>query len=416
MIPIPSVYEWNDAEAKLPPVFEPEDVETCRTWIKEKHQKQAAVLLVGGGSHSFLGNPPRRTTDILSLRKWDRVLEYSPGDLTVSVEAGCPLSRLNEVLGRAGQFLPFFPVNHREASIGGLVSSGLSGRYEGSLGGIRNYLIGIEVLHPEGILSRAGGKVVKNVAGYDLCKLYTGAMGSLGVITQLTFKVRPRPARSQTTVIAFSDFAKVVEAVVDIRNRIDPAALDLISAGELEPQIRETLPSDQPLLLAVQVWDSDALTTWKLDELRRQYASAHLLDKAEEQQLWDSSEKAFVHALRPKSGVTVLRIGTPLSRLDEVHGQLSQRIPHHAISGHLRDGTLFLFTTEPEALLELEKLRREWLDQQVYGIVFKNGFPRGTGSVDVWGPTSQPLDIMRRIKKEFDPNAILNPGRFWGGL
>ncbi len=422
MIPIPDAYRWIDPGAEPPPVFEPEDVESCRRWIEGKHRERAAVLILGGGSHCFLGNRPRRVTDILSLRRWNRVLEHSPGDLTVTVEAGCPLTQLNEVLGSAGQFLPFFPVNHHEATMGGLVATGLSGPYAGSLGGIRDYLIGIEVLHPEGVVSHAGGKVVKNVAGYDLCKLYTGSMGSLGVITQMTFKVRPRPAQSRTALLAFSDFGELVEAVVDVRNRIDPAALDLVLGNDdlTRPFLESALAGDLPPLpsfwIAAQAWDSAPLTAWKTETLLSHYPSACLLDAESERQFWIDQQSAFRSALSPQSGVTVLRISSPLGLLDQVHRQLSQRLPYEAASGHLRSGTVFVFTKETGALGEFEKLRQEWKSQQVYGTVLKNGFLSEEGSIDVWGPTSQPLEIMTQIKQRFDPNGILNPGRFWGGL
>ena len=422
MIPIPEAYEWIDPGAELPPVFEPEDVESCRRWIEGKHREPAGVLVVGGGSHCFLGNRPRRVTDILSLRKWNRVLEHSPGDLTVTVEAGCPLTQLNEVLGSAGQFLPFFPVNHRESTIGGLVATGLAGPYAGSLGGIRDYLIGIEVLHPEGVVSHAGGKVVKNVAGYDLCKLYTGSLGSLGVITQMTFKVRPRPAQSQTALLAFSDFGELLEAGINIRNKIDPAALDVVLGDDdLMRPFLESVPAEESssvpaYWIATQAWDSAPLTTWKIETLRSHYPDACLLDPETERQFWIEKEESLLKALHPRSGVTVLRISSPLSLLDRVHSELTQRVPFKAASGYLRNGTLFVLTKEPEALEEFDKLRQEWKDQQVYGTVFKNGFLSEEDSIDVWGPTSQPLEIMAQIKQKFDPNAILNPGRFWGGL
>ena len=422
MIPIPEAYEWINPGEVLPPIFEPEDVESCRRWIEEKHRDRAAVLVMGGGSHGFLGNRPRRVTDILSLRRWNRVLEHSPGDLTVTVEAGCPLTQLNEVLGSAGQFLPFFPVTHQESTIGGLVATGLAGPYSASLGNIRDYLIGIEVLHPEGIVSHAGGKVVKNVAGYDLCKLYTGSMGSLGVITQMTFKVRPRPAQSQTALLAFSDFGKLIESGVNLRNQIDPAVLDLVLNDEdlmrpfLESAPAEELSSVPPFWIATQTWDSVPLTNWKTETLRGHYPDACLLDPESESQFWIAKEEAFRKALHPRSGVTVLRISSPLSLLGRVHTELTQRVSSEVASGHLGNGTLFVFTKKPEALREFERLRQEWKSQQVYGTVFKNGLLGEEDAIDVWGPTSQPLDIMSQIKQKFDPNAILNPGRFWGGL
>ncbi len=209
--------------------------------------------------------------------------------------------------------------------------------------------------------------------------------------------------------------------MVDIRNQIDPAALDLVLADDnfTRPFLESALAPDSPsppFWIATQAWDSAPLTAWKTETLRSHHPGAYLLDSDSERQFWIAQESAFRSALSPKSEVTVLRVSSPLSLLNQVHDQLTQRVSCEAASGHLRSGTLFVFTKQPEALGEFEKLRQEWKDQQVYGTVFKNGLLSDEDTIDVWGPTSQPLEIMAQIKEKFDPNAILNPGRFWGGL
>ena len=196
-------------EGGVPPVHEPPDPESCRDWIRERDRAGDAVLILGGGGQWFLGNEPERATHILSVRRWARILDHSPGDLTVTVEAGCPLERLQKTLSEAGQFLPFRPPNYRHSTIGGAVATALAGRYGPAVGGMREHLIGIEILHADGRLSHAGGRVVKNVAGYDLCKLYAGSMGTLGIITHATFKVRPLPPASRTGVLEFDRSERV---------------------------------------------------------------------------------------------------------------------------------------------------------------------------------------------------------------
>ena len=189
-------------------------------------------------------------------------------------------------------------------------------------------------------------------------------MGSLGVITQMTFKVRPRPAQSRTALLAFSDFGELVEAVVDVRNRIDPAALDLVLGNDdlTRPFLESALAGDLPPLpsfwIAAQAWDSAPLTAWKTETLLSHYPSACLLDAESERQFWIDQQSAFRSALSPQSGVTVLRISSPLSLLDQVHRQLSQRLPYEAASGHLRSGTVFVFTKETGALGSLKNCAR----------------------------------------------------------
>ena len=408
MLPINQTYRWIHPESIPPPVFEPDDVESCRQWIARKHEARAAVLIGGGSSHWFLGNNPPRVTDILSLRKWNQVIEHSPDDLTVTVESGCPCLKLSEVLKESGQFLPFFPVNSQHATIGGIVATGLAGPYGPSMGGPRDFLIGIEVLHAEGILSHAGGKVVKNVAGYDLCKLYTGSMGSLGIITKLTFKVRPRPQHSATLILRFDSFPELLKAAVNIRDKIDPAVLEVIQAGPTF--LRHTLGSPH-LLLGVQTMGSAPLVEWKTSTIGEEYPQAQLLSEKEEQELWATWDTDFRSALQAQNGRVVLRISSPLACLTEVYQSLSERIPFEAMTGHLGNGTLSLFTSGSKFLKDWQEFGANWISRSVYSILFKAD-AAVKNHINVWGPTTQPLHLMRRIKEKLDPNGILNPGRF----
>lgn len=408
MIPIHQAYQWIQPGAVLPPVYEPEDVESCRRWIGRKNGERAALLIAGGCSHWFLGNTPPRVTDVLSVRRWNRVIEHSPGDLTVTVEAGCPMVELNEVLKASGQFLPFFPVGAQNATIGGIVSTGLSGPYGPSLGSPRDYLIGIEVLHSDGIVSHAGGKVVKNVAGYDLCKLYTGSMGALGIITKLTFKLRPRPQHSATLLLPFESFPELVEAALKIRDKTDPAALEVIQPGTAFLS-RHLAPSR--FILAVQALDSPEVVQWKVSTIRRQFPLSQLLDEKAEQELWTLWNEDFRRALEPENGVAVLRISSPLGQLATVYRALSHAIPFHAMTGHFRNGHLFLFAKGSEFSEGWLTFTKEWISQHVYTTLFKADAQVRKGA-DVWGLTSQPVSIMEQIKKALDPNGILNPGRF----
>ncbi|MBI4445725.1 MAG: FAD-binding oxidoreductase [Acidobacteria bacterium] len=407
MLSINEAYQWIQPGRIPPPVFEPEDVESCRSWMVEKNRQKAAVLILGGGSHWFLGNEPARVTDILSTRRWDRILEYNPEDLTIQVESGCPLEKLSGTLQARGQYLPFFPVNAQHATIGGVVATGLSGPYEGALGGPRDYLIGIEALLPEGILSHAGGRVVKNVAGYDLCKLYAGSMGSLGVLTKLTFKLRPRPEQSKTALLFFENSADLIRIAIEVRNAVEPAALE---ATKPAPNFLAS-QSGRRLVLALQFLDSAPVVTWKVRRLQEEFPAAVLLDEAEEQRFWNEWHNDFRQALQPENGCSIVRMISPIGPLEKVWSSAEQIPGTGAITGHLRNGVIFSFIEGNDFFPLWKPWVERWISEGVYSILFKADARLKEG-VNVWGPVTQPLQLMIKIKQAFDPNNTLNPGRF----
>ena len=409
MIPPSQACRWMNLEGGVPPVYEPPDPESCRDWIRERDRAGDAVLILGGGGQWFLGNEPERATHILSVRRWDRILDHSPGDLTVTVEAGCPLERLQKTLSEAGQFLPFRPPNYRHATIGGAVATALAGRYGPASGGMREYLIGIEILHADGRLSHAGGRVVKNVAGYDLCKLYAGSMGTLGIITHATFKVCPLPPASRTGILEFDSLSELLETALSLRNRVEPAALELFRSGT---GFRLPGASPERYCLAIELRDSEGPIRWKSRVLRERCPGVRFLETGEEDSFWQSRDRELSQALEPDNGRAVVRISAPPGLLEAVQQWLERALPGHGLSGHAAGSTLLVFAAGTDFLPDL---RSRWKNQPVYTTLFKADAPLKQG-LDVWGPTTQPLGLMKRIKEQFDPRRTLNPGRFWGGI
>src|SRR5438270_5712299 len=172
---------------------EPASAEQLQRVLTEAHEASITVVPFGGGTHMALGNLAESYDAALSIRRLDRVVEYEPADLTVTVEAGVRLVDLQAKLAEHGQFLPLDPPGGDAASVGGVLAANAWGPLRHAVGTARDWLLGISIVHADGTLTKGGGRVVKNVAGYDMPKLYIGSLGTLGVIAGATFKVAPLP-------------------------------------------------------------------------------------------------------------------------------------------------------------------------------------------------------------------------------
>ena len=251
--------------------------------------------------------------------------------------------------------------------------------------------------------------MVKNVAGYDLCKLYAGSMGTLGIITHATFKVRPLPPASRTGILEFDHLSELLETALSLRNEVAPAALELFRSGA---GFRLPEASSERYRLAVELRDPEGPIQWKSRVLRERCPGIRFLDGAEADSFWMVRDRELRLALEPDNGRVVVRISAPAGLLEEVHRWLEQALPGHGLSGHAAGSTLLVFANGTGFL---RSLRSRWKGQPVYTTLFKAD-AHLKRDLDVWGPTTQPLPLMRRIKERFDPGRTLNPGRFWGGI
>ncbi|TMD72837.1 MAG: FAD-binding oxidoreductase, partial [Chloroflexi bacterium] len=181
-----------------PTVETPASAEELARLLREAAAAKMAVIPVGGGRASGMGDPPERADVLLHTTRLDRVVEHSQSDMVVSVEAGITLEALQSELAKAGQFLPLDPFHSPGHTVGGLLATGWTGPLRLRFGSPRDFLIGIRVALPDGKLATGGGRVVKNVSGYDMMKLHYGALGSLGVIVAASFKAFPKPLHDVT--------------------------------------------------------------------------------------------------------------------------------------------------------------------------------------------------------------------------
>jgi glycolate oxidase FAD binding subunit len=352
-------------------VEKPATAEQMAARLREAAESGLCVTPIGGGRASGMGGVLERCDVELHTTRLDRVVEHSRADMVVTVEAGITLEALQAELANAGQFLPLDPFNSPGHTIGGLLASGWTGPLRQRYGTAREYLIGIRVALPDGRLASAGGRVVKNVSGYDLMKLHIGALGSLGVIVAASFKVFPKPL-SDITVETHSDNAWA-EAEHALRLPHPPAALELFSSGRLLAEFMGSRGAVDRMVTELG---------WTRTDPRA----------------WDEHGKA--------SPVTWARIAAPRERLREVLQHLPGGAQWWASPGVGVAHWSIDFETEAVGSV---RSAAEAAGGSLVLLAAAGDLKRQIGA---WGTPPPTLDVMRLIKSAFDPGRVLNPGRF----
>ncbi|HWB52800.1 MAG TPA: FAD-binding oxidoreductase, partial [Tepidisphaeraceae bacterium] len=198
-------------------IVEPATVHELSEVLKVANAHKLAVIARGNGTKLNWGNPPRNVDIVLSTNRMNRILEHAAGDMTATVETGCAIADLNKMLALRGQRLALDPLWPDRATIGGIIATNDSGPLRATYGTLRDHLIGITAVLPDGTIAKSGGKVVKNVAGYDLPRLFLGSFGTLAIIAQATLRLYPIAHQTQT--LCFTGSAPLDTIITAMRNR-----------------------------------------------------------------------------------------------------------------------------------------------------------------------------------------------------
>ncbi|MFL5661686.1 MAG: FAD-binding oxidoreductase [Ktedonobacteraceae bacterium] len=384
------------------------------------NRERLKVLVRGGGTQLNTGLPPKDGDILLSTRRLNQVVEYAPHDMTVTVQAGLKLVDLQSHLARARQWLALDPVLSPGATIGGIISTNVSGARRLRYGGIRDQIIGIRVVLPDGTIAKGGGKVVKNVAGYDLPKLFTGALGTLGVIVAATFRLYPLRAASRTVVLTAPTPAPLCDlAVRIITSTLEPTVLDII-------RLRTSRLYMMTVRFEMEPESSDEQAAALVDMARaevssRPYSNIQTIQGEAEEQLWRQVAIDYTlasdtaNALIVKASLLPTDVASWLESLEQMTQQANLTTRWRAHAGH---GLIFAHLAGDEAALvtAIDQLRGAASAGQG-SLVVVDAPPALASKVDVWGTLlGQTFEVMRRLKVRFDPNYTLNPGRFVGGM
>ncbi|HEX9038943.1 MAG TPA: FAD-binding oxidoreductase [Ktedonobacterales bacterium] len=402
-------------------VVEPETEEAVADILRYASAEGLAVIPRGGATQLDYGAPPRRADIVLSMARLNGVIEHAPHDLTVTVRTGARLADLQLMLGETRQWLALDPPLAPGATIGGVIATSATGPRRQRYGGVRDQIIGVRVALADGMVARGGGKVVKNVAGYDLPKLYTGALGTLGVVLSASFRLYP--------VLPFSGSALVEAGALESLCALSLATI----ARPITPTIIDIFPATAaaPATLAIRFESAAREAISDQIEVVRRLASeagftARPLSGDEEIAWWRARDAWAAGAptgddaetLAIKASVLPSDTGQFLAALEEA-GAASGATADVRWRAHAGIGLVEARVAAPPAAMAgwgvtIERLRAGAVARR--GSVVVTRTPSALrGRVDPWGPVNG-LEIMRSLKTRFDPQATLNPGRFVDGI
>jgi glycolate oxidase FAD binding subunit len=385
-------------------VFEPMDAAGVAAALQSAVAQHLVVTVRGGGTKSTeglkSGLAPASAEAVLSTTRLTAAVDHVAGDLVATAPAGATLEAVNNVLRREGQWLPLDPPRASRATIGGIVATNDSGPRRHRFGTPRDLIIGIEIALVNGRTAKAGGRVVKNVAGYDLSKLLCGSLGTLAVVTSATFKLSPMPPHSQTLVATVSDIRQLGELALAIADvPVAPTAIELQS-----PPHR--------LLVRFETTEHAA---------RRQTELVHAICVERGATCTAISGTAEADAWRAHEGRIFSTQGTILKlailptdvaeMLDRIRTLAAERHVEHEVIGRAALGIVLLrlrgdlgAQTAMVTELRLEATGRRG------SAVLLSAPARLLQDVGRWGPASDATPVMRAVKQQFDPQNILNPG------
>jgi glycolate oxidase FAD binding subunit len=393
----------GDVFARL--VVEPGREREVAEVLRCANDEGLSVIPRGGGTKLAWGNPPTRADLILSLARLNRVVEHAWADLTVTIEAGCTMGQLQQTLSQHGQRLAIDVLRPERATVGGILSTNESGALRLRYGGLRDLVIGATLALADGTVAASGGKVVKNVAGYDLPKLATGALGTLGIITQATFRLHPVPAHAKSLTLQIES----AEAIQDL-------VLAVLDSQLIPSALQARMGSDAMTELDVLFEGTEVGVDAQEAALRDLATGTLVVDASDD--LWNARQRrwpAVDRGLPAAYAVAKLSIlPTHLAYTASTVSSLAFEVAWRLVVQATGIGWLWL-EGAPEALAPALAALRAALESNGGSLVVTHQ-PNGAARLDAWGNPGDALPLMRALKQQFDPKGTLNPGRFVGGI
>jgi glycolate oxidase FAD binding subunit len=401
--------------------LEPADQAELAAAVQSCYAEDRGVYTVGGGTSLGFGRPATKAGIAISLSKLNRVVDYPARDMTITVDAGMSMKALSDELAKERQRLPIDVPQSDQATVGGVIATNFNGPRRYGMGTVRDYVIGISAIDGRGISFKGGGRVVKNVAGYDFCKLLTGSMGTIGVIHQVTLKLKPLPERLAIMICSPRDFAQADSILAAlVHSQTTPVSIALLanstsaSIAGLKDLAAGAAASN--LFLVVAMEGTDVEVRWMIERLGREWWDQSV---AAHHTLFDADARTVMQELIefPAAGESpmVLKASVPpsaVTRFMQAARDLDPKCLQQAYAGN---GIIFVRLSQapPGGMTKglIGRLQSAASAGQGTLVVLSSTLGEATHQ-SVWGTLSSPQWLLNAVKREFDPRNILNPGRF----
>ena len=400
--------QWQpSSQLPVKPLVIPNSEKTLGEVVSIAQQNHYSIVPCGNHSKVTWAGLPSDFDFYLSTRHLNQIIDHAVGDLTLTAQAGVTLTQLQHQLKQYNQFLPIDPAYPETATLGGIVATADTGSWRERYGGVRDLLIGISFVRADGEIAKAGGRVVKNVAGYDLMKLFTGSYGTLGIITQVTFRTYPLPPHA-ATVILTGENENITQAAQMLRNStLTPTRADLLS-----PFVVEKLHLGNSCALIVRFETIIESIEKQIEQLTviSESLSLEITQRENEELLWNQLESLTV--VYPDTDQITCKIGFLPTAAKEFFEELPDRT--YAII-HNKSGLGKLVFLQNNPLSDIKKMRQFCEQNQGFLTILEapNTIKK---EIDSWGYSGNALTMMQKIKAQFDPQKQFNPNRFVGGI
>ena len=412
--------------------FIPKSIERPKT-LDELSDTLAAVSTSGrsgtpwgGGTRIGIGNIPSSYDTAIDLSEFTGEIEYEPGDMTVVANAGVTIGNLNSLLAKEGQRLAFEVRNPEQATVGGSVASNAPGRRQSSTGGIRDWVIGMQIVLADGTVTKTGGRVVKNVQGYEMHRLHTGAYGTLGVVSQAAFKLLPIPPEQQTVIAWFDDASIATEVGIKLVNGLFlPEAISVISGPLAKQTVEasgESITTDEVTALLIKLGGGVRSIERQVNEVVGAVGAAAATGYAVLNEISEKSAWAKLEDAESSSVLTVRLTSRPLATLEasktartnisNIHSREISTISDLGFGA----ATIISYPVNDEDASADTAIIIDEISKYSGSYVIEKCPLNVKQARDVFSDVGKSIDLMRRIKAQYDPYNTLNPGRFVGKI
>ena len=402
----------------------PASVQAMQDVLRFAAEADLSVTPAGAGTKLGIGNLPEKVDIVLATTRLNSVVEYEPADLTVTVEAGIRFAALQTVLAQHQQYLALDPPAADRCTLGGIVATNASGSLRLRYGAARNQVLGLRVVHANGTVVKSGGKVVKNVAGYDLNKLYIGAFGTLGIITEVTLKLSPIPAYEAILTAGFQDVQSAVATGLRVvRSQTLPMFVNLF----INLNIGTDVPtSAEKPTLAVGFGGDPETVAWQLAQcqgiMEQNGTLSVTITEGESRVHLQKTIREFP-ARNIDTENVIVKVNLKRTDIAEFAAQVidASWARDIQIMALLGSGILYLAIpvtsdTDFHALANTLTQLRQAATAVRGNLIVETAPPELKQHIDVWGPVGDTLSLMQQVKAKFDAAGLLNPGRFVSGI